>query len=615
MKRLLLMTMTLLLSLTAGLSQINKDSLKRYEKLLRQEKKEFKYNLGKGGYDVGIFPGESPAFQVRTTSEPLAAVSWGATLVGGGEYRSAIATKAKRLVIVDVFDTGEPDHADLQGTKLFAKSYTGEPTADGHGHSTHVGGTIAGNPSGGLISPAAGLVDAKMIKVVYRKVLSNGGSGSFTWIENAAREALADAKANIAKGYFCIWNFSLGGGSGGYPPLDALFTEARKAGVLVFCATGNSYNRGVNYPGNYKDNIGIAAGKQSGQTIERDSYSTFGPETFFIEPGSQIMSTITGQQYAAWSGTSMATPHACAIAAVVASVNPTWASETVLEFMRSKAYDLPPTGRDENNGWGWHRFVNLLDGGTPPPPPPTPCTAPLPSQITATAITSTSAQLVCSAPGTMYLWRWRPQGTATWANYETAKGIAQVSGLTSNTSYEMQVAVKCSIGQSIYSSSVVFKTIGSAPIDPVKPEVWVANLAMPPGDTYWQSWKTQGQTQSQQLKIRGLAFEVTTNLYAEQAYDLLQKNVSKFFQNSMLVVRDKDDYVTTTGWVAHFMKMHLERELTQYNIRVKVTKITGEDQLARYCEFINPSMPLVTSDNLVIWKPNKDETVKWWYEY
>jgi len=190
-----------------------------------------------------------------------------------------------------------------------------------------------------------------------------------------------------------------------------------------------------------------------------------------------------------------------------------------------------------------------------------------------------------------------------------------VSGLTSNTSYEMQVAVKCATGQSIYSSSVVFKTIGSAPINPVKPEVWTANLAIPPGDTYWQNWKTNGQTQSQQLKIRGLAFEVTTNLYGEQIYDLLQKHVSRFFQNSMLVVRDKDDYVTTTGWVAHFLKMHLEYELTQYNIRVKVTKITGEDQLARYCEFVNPTMPLVLSNDPVMWEQNVVEPVKWWYEY
>ena len=605
--------MILLLSLTVALNQTSKDSLKQYEKLFRKETKEFKKSIGKGGYDVGILPGESPAFQVRITSEPLAAISWGATIIGGGEYRAKIASLAKRDIFVYVFDTGEPDHQDLQATKLFAKSYTGEPPLDGHGHSSHCGGIIAGNPSGGLISPAAGLVDAGRIKVIYAKVLSNGGSGSFSWIQSAAAEMLEDAKKRIQAGGFCIWNFSLGGGSTGYAPLDDLFTQAKQAGVLVFCAAGNSYNRGVNYPGNYKDNIAIAAGRQAGQVIERDDYSTYGAETFFIEPGSSIMSTITGQQYAAWSGTSMATPHACAIAAVVASTNPSLTRDQVLEFMRSKSYDLPPTGRDEYNGWGWHRFVNMFNGGTPPPPPPPACTTPTPQQLAATGVTTTSATFACSAIGTGFLWRWKPQGTATWANLETAKGVASITGLISNTTYEFQAAVKCSSGQSAYSASVTFKTLGTTPVVPVKPEVWTANLAIPPGDTYFQYWKTNGQTESQALKIRGLSFEVTTNLYGEAIYDLLQKTVSKFFQNSLLVVRDKDDYVTTTSWTAHFLRMHLERELSTYNVKVKVTKISGEDVLSRYCEFTNPVQPL--SIEGVDLQTRETPSVKWWYEY
>lgn len=602
--------MILLLSLTAN--AISQERV-NFKKELKKEKREFKYNIGKGGYDVGIFPGESPTFQTRLTTEPLSATSWGATLVGGGEYRAKIAAAAKRDVFVYIFDTGEPDHKDLQNTKLFAKSYTGEPTLDLHGHSSHVGGTIAGNPSGGLISPAAGLIDAGKIKVIYAKVLNNSGSGSFTWILSAATEMLEDSKKRIQAGGFCIWNFSLGGGSTGYTPLDNVFTQAKQAGVLVFCATGNSYNRGVNYPGNYKDNIGIAAGKQSGQTIERDSYSTYGAETFFIEPGSQIMSTITGQQYAAWSGTSMATPHACAIAAVVASTNPTWTGAQVLEHMRSKAYDLPPTGRDEFNGWGWHRFVNLLDGNTPTPPPAS-CDPAKVSQMAVTGITSLQAVFTCNATASGYLWRWRPTGSATWANLETVKGTVTATGLQSNTGYEFQVALKCSTGQSIYSASLTFKTLGSTPVLPVKPETWTANVAIPPSDTYWQNWKTNGQTQNQQLKVRGLSFEVTTNLYGDVVYDLIQSKVSAFFQNSMLIVRDKDDYVTTTGWVAHFLRMHLERELTQYNIKVKVTHITGEDNMARYCEFFNPIMPTGAETDVLLSVDNV-QPVRWWYEY
>jgi hypothetical protein len=468
-----------------------KDSVKQYDKLFRKETKQFRDNLKE--WDVGILPGESPSFLRNVTPYPQAATSWGAIIVGGAEFREKIRTSAKRAVTVYVFDTGEPDHKDLQATKAWAKSYTGEPALDGHGHSSHVGGTIAGNPTGGLISPAAGLIDAGKIKVVYLKVLSNSGSGSFSWILNAATEALTDSKKRIAAGEFCIWNFSLGGGSTGYQPLDAVFTQAKQAGILVFCAAGNSYNRGVNYPGNYKDNIAIAAGKQSGQLITRDDYSTYGAEVFFIEPGSQIMSTITGQQYAAWSGTSMATPHACAIAAVVASLNPTWTGAQVLEHMRAKAFDLPPTGRDENNGWGWHRFTNLLDGSTPTPPPTDP----------------------------------------------------------------------------------------PKPVEPELPQARTHFIGMPPGDVFFQIWRTQGQTMSQPLKVTLPRIEVTSKLYAESVYDKVQKAVANYFRNSMLIVRNTDDYATVTAWTAIFLEYNLNRELEPQGIKIKVGEITGEDVMAR----------------------------------
>ena len=74
--------------------------------------------------------------------------------------------------------------------------------------------------------------------------------------------------------------------------------------------------------------------------------------------------------YEAWSGTSMATPHVSAVAALVWSAFPELSNIQIREALTATAQDLGATGRDNLYGYGLVQAKDAIDslGGTPPPP-------------------------------------------------------------------------------------------------------------------------------------------------------------------------------------------------------------------------------------------------------
>jgi len=573
---------------------------KEMRRTFDREVKEFKENAKDPDF-IGVLPGESPVFVRDVVINPQAAQSWGAQFVGGAAYREAISKAAKREIFVSVFDTGLPDHNDLKGVTLFGKNFVsgeGGGLLDGHGHATHVGGTIAGNPQGGLIAPAAGLVDAGKIKIKFYKVLANNGSGSIVDIYNAAKADLEDCRRRIEEGGFCIWNYSLGGGTTGYAPLDQVFTEAASLGIIVFCANGNSSGRGVNYPANHPSNYAIAAGRQTSTAIEKDSYSTWGPESWAIEPGTNILSTLTNQTYGAWSGTSMATPHAVSIAAVVASINPSWNSAAVISHMRVNAADLPPAGRDENNGWGYHLFSKLLGSSPPPPPDPTPtCTAPNTSQVSAKSVSSSGAVLNCAVTADNYQFRYRVLNTGVWSVTGWKGNDVVITDLKPGTVYEVQAQVRCGAVESTYSPSVAFKTL-NAPTNPIKGYYEWKSYAMPPSDHLYMYWQIEGQQQSQTTTLTNITIRVYTNGY-EWAQDEVMSVVYGYFTaNRGFYLRRNDDNETAVRWAAHFLLNELKTKLAKYGMQFQIERICGETGGGsigvRYCDVRNFVTPLAS---------------------
>lgn len=99
--------------------------------------------------------------------------------------------------------------------------------------------------------------------------------------------------------------------------------------------------------------------------------------------------------YEKWDGTSMATPHVSAVAALIWSANPNWTNVQIRNALTGSALDLGTAGRDVYYGFGLVQAFDALVslGWTPPSPTPvpseTPTNTPTPSPTTTDTPTPT----------------------------------------------------------------------------------------------------------------------------------------------------------------------------------------------------------------------------------
>lgn len=93
-------------------------------------------------------------------------------------------------------------------------------------------------------------------------------------------------------------------------------------------------------------------------------------------PGRQVTASYFLQKYGRLSGTSMATPHVAAVAALLLALDPTLRPADIMWLLRNTAHDTSEPGWDYQTGYG---IVDALAAGKlaapakfniPPPPPP-----------------------------------------------------------------------------------------------------------------------------------------------------------------------------------------------------------------------------------------------------
>ena len=194
-----------------------------------------------------------------------------------------------------------------------ASVYDPDPVSGaGDEHGTHVAGTIAAEGNNGI-----GITGVNWrARIMPLKFL--GPQGGYT---SDAVAALDYAVANGVK----ISNNSWGGGGRSQALQDAI-TRADAAGHLFVAAAGNDGTNNdatQHYPSNY-DNPNVISVAATDDVDALASFSNFGASTVDLAaPGVNILSTLPGNRYGSYSGTSMATPHVSGVAALIKSQKPT----------------------------------------------------------------------------------------------------------------------------------------------------------------------------------------------------------------------------------------------------------------------------------------------------
>ncbi|MFP1626810.1 S8 family peptidase [Streptomyces sp. 5K101] len=250
-----------------------------------------------------------------------------------------------------VIDTGvRISHSDFGGRAFNGyDAIDNDNTAqDGHGHGTHVAGTVAGSSYG----------VAKKAKIVGVRVLDNSGSGTteqvvagIDWVtQNAVKPAVA--------------NMSLGGGID--TALDTAVRNSIASGITYAVAAGNDGSNASNYsPARVTEAITVGS---TTSTDYRSSFSNYGSVLDIFAPGSSIKSAWNSSDTATntISGTSMATPHVAGAAAVYLADNPTATPAQVSSALTTAA----TSGVVGNPGTGSpNRLLYVGSGSTTPPGP------------------------------------------------------------------------------------------------------------------------------------------------------------------------------------------------------------------------------------------------------
>ena len=235
---------------------------------------------------------------------------------------------------------------------------------DNNGHGTHLAGIVAATTNNGLgVAGIAGGFSSGLpgstsngVKIMPLRIGWNGallgllcGNGLIRM--DYAAEALhyvAEQKArgiNIAA-VNASWGSSDTGG------LGAAVDEVLASDVMIIHAAGNSAENAADFLGSKVGAMSVAATDQNGAGAD---FTNFGDYVEISAPGVDITSLWVGPDpnaayYATLSGTSMAAPHASAVAALLESLNPGLTASQKFSLMVSNTKPYVNDGRNLGSG-------------------------------------------------------------------------------------------------------------------------------------------------------------------------------------------------------------------------------------------------------------------------
>jgi hypothetical protein len=192
--------------------------------------------------------------------------------------------------------------------------------------------------------------------------VSNVGSGSAS-LSNLIHAALTSIQAGDK-----VANVSYSGVKSSSVRTAA--TQIKAMGGLLTWSAGND---GANLNWGDRDADDVIVVGATTQSDAKASFSAYGASVDLVAPGSSVLTTYTGSNYASVSGTSFSAPMTAGLIALIWSHAPGLTPDQVEDVLKQACDDLGSSGTDNTFG---HGRINayaalVLAGGTTTNPPPT----------------------------------------------------------------------------------------------------------------------------------------------------------------------------------------------------------------------------------------------------
>ncbi|MFI6830439.1 S8 family serine peptidase [Kribbella sp. NPDC050241] len=314
---------------------------------------------------------EVPKISQGTTEHEINAVEWGIANINADDVWSQFGDKGEGITIASI-DTGvQYDHPALvkqyrgnNGDGTFDHNYNwfdaagtcGNAPCDGNGHGTHTMGTMAGDDGAGNqigVAPGVKWIAANGCCPTDAALIASG-----QWMleptDLAGNNPDASKRPNIINN---SWGSQLPSND---PFMEDITNNWKDSGIFGAFANGNSGDLGCNSSGspgsltsNYSagaydinNNIASFSGRGVGQN------GTIKPN--ISAPGVNVRSSLPGNTYGAFNGTSMATPHLAGTVALLWAASPALKGDVdaTRALLNQTAIDTPNSqcgGTDANN--------------------------------------------------------------------------------------------------------------------------------------------------------------------------------------------------------------------------------------------------------------------------